>query len=376
MNDSSPTLGARLVDLLRKPVVWGVLAICLLLVVNLLKDPGYLAVRVNPATGNLAGNVLDILRASAPILMVAIGMSLVIATAGIDLSVGSVMAVSGAVSMEFLQSAAAPSSAGAMLAAVGLSIALGALVGTTSGLLVAYVGLQPFITTLVMMLAGRGLAKVITSGQNTTATNEQFRWIANGYVLGFPVVFLIAVVIVLLIMAVVRRSALGMMIVSIGINPRASRMAGIKPAGLLITVYALSGGLAAVAGIFAVSSVMTVDVSQTGYQMEMDAILAVVVGGGSLAGGKLSMGGAAVGALLIATLDKTVVFLGVPSSATPAFKAIVILVLFLLQADSVRGLLRTRAGRTRPPDIDLGGTGGAGLTGSAGATGTKASVPA
>lgn len=346
MNASTPTLTARLTELLRKPFVWGVLAILLLLVVNLLKDPSYLAIRVNPTNGNLAGNVLDILRASAPIVLVATGMSLVIATAGIDLSVGSVMAVAGATSMQYLQSADAASSMSAALTAMAMSIALGAVLGMVSGALVAYVGLQPFITTLVMMLAGRGLAKVITSGQNTTATNEQFRWLANGYVGGFPVVFLLALVIAILIMLVVRRSALGMMILSIGINPRASRMAGIKPAGLLITVYALSGVLAAIAGMFAVSSVMTVDVSQTGYQMEMDAILAVVVGGGSLAGGKLSMGGAVVGALLIATLDKTVVFLGVPSSATPAFKATVILVLFLLQADNVRGLLRSR--RPRP----------------------------
>lgn len=342
MNPTAPTLATRLLDLLRKPMFWGVVAILLLLVVNLLKDPSYLAIRVNPANGNLAGNVLDILRASAPILLVATGMALVIATAGIDLSVGSVMAVAGAVSMQYLQGVAAPDSLGAALAAIGMSIGFGAALGLVSGMLVAYVGLQPFITTLVMMLAGRGLAKVITSGQNTTATNEPFRWLANGYVAGFPVVFGLAVVIVVVIALVVRRTALGMMILSIGINPRASRMAGIKPAGLLLTVYALSGALAAIAGMFAVSSVMTVNVTQTGYQMEMDAILAVVIGGGTLAGGRLSIGGAAVGALLIATLDKTVVFLGVPSSATPAFKATVILVLFLLQADIVRDVLRRR----------------------------------
>lgn len=342
MNPTAPTLATRLLELLRKPMFWGVVAILLLLVVNLLKDPSYLAIRVNPANGNLAGNVLDILRASAPILLVATGMALVIATAGIDLSVGSVMAVAGAVSMQYLQGVAAPESLGAALAAIGMSIGFGAALGLVSGMLVAYVGLQPFITTLVMMLAGRGLAKVITSGQNTTATNEPFRWLANGYVAGFPVVFGLAVVIVVVIALVVRRTALGMMILSIGINPRASRMAGIKPAGLLLTVYALSGALAAIAGMFAVSSVMTVNVTQTGYQMEMDAILAVVIGGGTLAGGRLSIGGAAVGALLIATLDKTVVFLGVPSSATPAFKATVILVLFLLQADIVRDVLRRR----------------------------------
>ena len=342
MNPTRRSMGAQLSTLLRKPFFWGIVAIVLLLAVNVLKDPTYLAVRVNPATGNLAGNVLDILRASAPVLMVALGMALVIATAGIDLSVGSVMAVAGAVSMQYLFVAGQPTSVRAALVAVVMSLALGAALGTISGVLVARVGLQPFISTLVMMLAGRGLAKVITSGQNARATNEPFRQLANGYVFGFPVVFLLAVAIAVIVGLVVRRSALGLMIEAIGINPKASRLAGIRPAGLLITVYAVSGMLAAIGGMFAVSTVMVVDVSQTGYQMELDAILAVVIGGTSLAGGKFSLGGAAVGALLIATLDKTVLFLGVPSSATPAFKAVVIVVLCLLQSERVRGLLRLR----------------------------------
>src|SRR5690606_8894031 len=129
-----------------------------------LKDPTYLAIRTNPATGNLAGNLLDILRASAPILMIAVGMALVIATGGIDLSVGSLMVVAGAVSMEFLNPIADSSSVGAMLAAVGLALLLSGVLGAVNGVLVTVVGLQPFISTLVMMLAGRGVAKVITSG--------------------------------------------------------------------------------------------------------------------------------------------------------------------------------------------------------------------
>ena len=351
MTTTRSAITGRIAHLLRTPLFWGLVAIALLLMVNLLKDPTYLAIRMNPTTGNLAGNVLDILRASAPILMIALGMSLVIATAGIDLSVGSVMAVAGAVSMQYLLAAGAPTSVGAALIAVGLALALGTALGAVSGVLVAKVGLQPFITTLVMMLAGRGLAKVITSGRNTSATNEPFRQIANGYVFGFPVVFLAAVAIAVLVTVIVRRSALGLMIEAIGVNPRASRLAGIRPASLLITVYAVSGLLAAVAGLFSVSTVMTVDVSQTGNQMELDAILAVVIGGTSLAGGKFSLGGASVGALLIATLDKTVVFLGVPSSATPAFKAVVIVLLCLLQSQRVRNLVRLRR---RAPD-DAGG---------------------
>jgi len=323
-------------DLVRKPFFWGLVAILALLLLNVVMDPTYLAISVNPENGNLVGNLVDILRASAPILMIAVGMSLVIATGGIDLSVGSVMAVSGAVAMVFMKDAGQSDSVVVALGAIGLALAVSAVLGVVNGVLVAYIGLQPFISTLIMMLAGRGIAKVITEGQNTSATNEPFRWLANGFIIGLPVVFLLALAIVGVVGLVVRRSALGLMIEAIGINPKASRMAGIRPSGLLLTVYVLSAVLAGIAGIMSVGTVMTVDVSRTGYQMELDAILAVVIGGTSLSGGKFSIGGAVVGALLIATLDKTVVFLGVSSSATPAFKAIVIVILCLLQSDRVR----------------------------------------
>ncbi|MDT0158112.1 ABC transporter permease [Microbacterium sp. ARD32] len=336
-------------DVIHKPFFWGIVAIAALLVLNVIKDPGYLAVSINPNNGNLVGNLIDILRQAAPIMMIAIGMSLVIATAGIDLSVGSLMAVSGAVSMEFLRSAGDSSSLGAALAAVGLSLLITGILGAVNGILVAYVGLQPFIATLVLMLAGRGIAKVITGGQNTAASNDPYRWIANGYLVGIPVVFLLALAVVIAVGWVVRRSALGLMIEAIGINPRASRMAGIKPKGLLLTAYILSGVLAGVAGIMSVGSVMTVDISRTGYQLELDAILAVVIGGASLMGGKFSLSGAFVGALLIATLDKTVLFLGVSSSATPAFKALVIIAICLLQSQRVRAWFQRRRRRQADP---------------------------
>ncbi|SFR70341.1 monosaccharide ABC transporter membrane protein, CUT2 family [Agromyces sp. CF514] len=344
MSNAARTTWLR--ELIRKPFFWGVIAIFALLALNVLKDPNYLAITVNPVNGNLVGNVIDILRASAPILMIAVGMSLVIATGGIDLSVGSVMAVSGAVAMVFMKDAGQSGSVGVALGAIGLALLVSAILGAINGILVAYIGLQPFISTLIMMLAGRGIAKVITEGQNTSATNDPFRWIANGFVIGLPVVFLIAIAIVIVVGLVVRRSALGLMIEAIGINPKASRMAGIKPSGLLLTVYILSAVLAGVAGIMSVGTVMTVDVSRTGYQMELDAILAVVIGGTSLSGGKFSIGGAVVGALLIATLDKTIVFLGISSSATPAFKAIVIVVLCLLQSERVRSWF---VQRRKPP---------------------------
>ena len=349
MSASPNARSSRWIDVTHKPWFWGIVALFALISLNVLKDPAYLGLAINPNNGNLVGNVIDILKAAAPIMMIALGMALVIATGGIDLSVGSLMVVGGAVSMEFLRAVGDSTSLGVALAAAGLALLVTGVLGAVNGVLVAYVGLQPFIATLVLMLAGRGIAKVITGGQNTSASSEPFRWIANGYIIGFPVVFLIAVLIVVIVAAIVRRSALGLMIEAIGINPKASRMAGIKPRGLLLTTYIVSGVLAGVAGILSVGTVMTVDISRTGYQLELDAILAVVIGGASLAGGRFSLSGAFVGALLIATLDKTVVFLGISSSATPAFKAIVIVVLCLLQSDRVRGWFVRRRRMQLPP---------------------------
>ncbi len=336
----------RVKTALRTPWFWALVGIALLLLINTLKNPAYLAVSVNPTTGMLTGNVLDILRVSAPIIMIALGMTFVIATGGIDLSVGSMMAVGGAVAMETLSSLNGSSPIGAMFAAIGLALALAIVLGAINGFLVSVIGLQPFITTLIMMLAARGIARVITGGQNTNATNEPFRLLANGQILGIPTSFVLAIAIVVLIALAMRRTALGLMIESIGINPHASRLAGIRPRPILFGVYILSAALAAVGGLFSVSEVMTVSVGGTGNLMELDAILAVVIGGTSLAGGKFSIVGSTVGALLIATLNKTVLFLGIPAAATPAFKALVIIVLVLLQSERVRSWA---LGRSRSP---------------------------
>lgn len=342
---------SRLKASLRASWFWAIIGILLLLAINTIKDPSYLAIGTNPTTGMLTGNVLDILRVSAPIIMIALGMTFVIATEGIDLSVGSMMAVGGAVAMQTLSNLNEASSIGAMFQAIGLAVLLAVVLGAINGVLVAVVGLQPFITTLVMMMAARGIARVVTGGQNTNARNEPFRQLANGQILGVPTSFVLALIIVVLIALLMRRTALGLMIESIGINPQASRLAGIRPRPILIGVYVLSAALAAVGGMFNVAEVMTVNPSSTGNLMEMDAILAVVIGGTSLAGGKFSILGSTFGALLIATLNKTVVFLGVPSAATPAFKAVVIIALVLLQSERIRSLVVRRPKGPRSPVV-------------------------
>ena len=322
--------------MLSSNLTWSVLALILLIIICTIFDHGFLKLTWNTNTGGLSGPLITMLQESARYLMIATGMTLVISTAGIDLSVGSIMAVSGAAAMQLLTSGVN------VWLAILLSLLIGLAIGCFNGALVSILGLQPFITTLIMMLAGRGLAKVITSGQNTDAGSvaggEPLRWIANGFVLGIPVNFVIALLIVALVGVLARKTAMGMMIESVGINAEASRMTGIKPRRILFMVYAISGLLAAVAGLFATASVMRVDVVKTGQDLEMYAILAVVIGGTSLLGGKFSLAGSALGAVIIAMIRKTIITLGIDSAATPAFFAVVVIVICIMQAPKVHNL--------------------------------------
>ncbi|MFD0704417.1 ABC transporter permease [Alloscardovia venturai] len=322
--------------ILSSNLTWSVVALVLLIIICTLFDHSFLALRWNKNTGGLSGPLITMLQESARYLMIATGMTLVISTAGIDLSVGSVMAVSGAAAMQLLTSGAN------VWVAILVSLLIGLVLGMINGTLVSVLGLQPFITTLIMMLAGRGLAKVITSGQNTDASQlasgAPLRWFANGFILGIPVNFLLALLIVGIVGLVLRKSALGMMIESVGINSEASRMTGIKPRTILFLVYAISGFLASIAGLFATASVMRVDVVKTGQDLEMYAILAVVIGGTSLLGGKFSLTGSALGAVIIAMIRKTIITLGIDSAATPAFFAVVVIVICIMQAPKIHNL--------------------------------------
>ena len=332
--------GFSVQGLLKNQLVWTAFAIVALILVNRVFDSNFLNLTWNESTGGLAGPLITVISESARYLMIACGMTLVISTAGIDLSVGSVMAVAGAVAMQLLVDGTN------VFVAILIALVFGAILGSINGALVSLVGLQPFITTLIMMLAGRGMAKVITSGQNADASAvagaEPLAWIGSGSILGLPANFVIAIVLVVLVGVLVRKTALGMMIESVGINPEASRMSGIKPKQILFIVYVISGLLAAIAGLFATSSVMRVDVTATGQDLEMYAILAVVIGGTSLLGGKFSLVGSSLGAVIIALIRKTIITLGINSAATPAFFAVVVIAICVIQAPKVRNFMAER----------------------------------
>jgi simple sugar transport system permease protein len=319
----------------------------LLLVLNLTKTPDFFSIRVQD--GHLYGSLIDILRNGAPTLIVAIGMTLVIATRGIDLSVGAVMAIAGAVALSQIAASDNPESLAVVLSALGSAVIVCLLIGVFNGFLVAVVGIQPIVATLIFMTAGRGIAMLITGGQITTVTSAPYKTIASGYWLGLPVAALIAAFFFAVTALMTRRTALGVLIESVGINPSASRLAGVRARTIIWTVYIICAAFACIAGFIKSSDIMAADSNNAGLFIELDAILAVVIGGTSLAGGRFSLGGTLVGALFLATLAATIPNIGIPSETNYLFKAVVVIVVCLLQSPKARAALSVR--RHRAPVV-------------------------
>ncbi|WP_243074386.1 ABC transporter permease [Microbacterium sp. SS28] len=332
--------------IVRHRLFWPVVALLTLIVINTIARPQFILVTVRE--GELYGALIDILRNSAPLMLVALGMTIVIATRGIDLSVGAVMAVSGAVALTIIDGSADPGSVGTVAVAVLAAIAVSLVLGSWNGFLVSIVGIQPIIATLVLMLAGRGVALLITGGFITTVNSAPYSFIATGYLVALPVAFLIAAFAVATLAVVERRTALGVLTEAVGINPEASRLAGVRARGIIFSAYVLSGVLAGVAGIIYSANIRAADANAAGLFIELYAILAVVLGGTSLLGGKFTIAGTVVGVLTIQTLESTILFLGVPSAQSPVFFAIVVIVVVVVQSPRlhawVRGILKSRAG--------------------------------
>ncbi|GAA3752774.1 ABC transporter permease [Micromonospora maritima] len=319
---------------------WPVVVLVALVVANTVYRPGFLSVQVRD--GHLYGSLIDILRLSAPLILVALGMTLVIATGGIDLSVGSLCAISGAVACLYISRQPDQNSMGGVLTALALGLAVALVLGAWNGVLVAVIGIQPIIATLILMVAGRGLAQLITEGQILTINSSPYKAIGVGHLLTLPLAIFIALAAALLIAAVTRRTALGLIVESVGGNARASRLAGIRSARITFLVYVISAACAAVAGFMMTANVSSADGNAAGLWVELDAILAVVIGGTSLAGGRFSLGGTILGALLIQTLTTTVYAMNISPQTSLLFKAVVVIAVCLIQAPGFRARFTRR----------------------------------
>ncbi|NIZ12784.1 ABC transporter permease [Phaeobacter sp. HF9A] len=306
-----------------------ILGVALLLNVIVLPDFFHIDFR----NGRMFGNLIDVLNRGAPVALLAIGMTLVIATRGIDLSVGAVMAISGAVAASMVVDGHGWGTA--LLAA----LATGGLCGMWNGVLVAVLRIQPIVATLVLMVAGRGIAQLITEGKILTFMNEGLIHLGAGTIAGVPTPILIWIVLGVLMMLAVRRTALGMLIESIGINERSSRLAGINSRVLLICVYLVSGFCAALAGVIVAADIKGADANNAGLWLELDAILAVVIGGNSLLGGRFSILASLIGALIIQSVNSVILLSGLPPEFNLVIKALLILAILVIQSPRISYLL-------------------------------------
>ncbi|WP_423209853.1 ABC transporter permease [Paracoccus yeei] len=320
-------------------------ALAVVLVLIGLVSPGFFSVTVQ--NGRLYGSLIDVGVRVAPVALLAIGMTLVIATRGIDLSVGAVMAITGAVAATLVADGQP------VPVVLAVSLALGLLCGLWNGVLVAFLDIQPIIATLILMVAGRGIAQLVTGGVILTFNSDAFSFLGSGAVLGVPMPILIWLAMGAAVGLAVRRTALGLLIEAVGINRRAAMLVGVRARFLILATYAISGLCAAMAGMIVTADIHGADANNAGLWLELDAILAVVIGGTSLAGGRFSITASLIGALIIQALNTGILMSGWPPEFNLIVKAVVIVAILTLQSPAVADqvtMLKGLTARRRAPE--------------------------
>lgn len=303
--------------------------LAIIMCLNWLAFPGFFDLRLQD--GRLFGSLIDVLNRGAPVAILAIGMTAVIASRGVDLSVGAVMAMAGAVA------ATMTVDGHALPVVVAAALATGIACGLLNGLLVAVLDLQPIVATLILMVAGRGIAQLITEGVIVTFVEPGLIFFGTGSFLSLPMPVVIAAVLAFVAVFIVRRTGLGLLIELIGVNRTASSYAGINSRGLLILVYTFCGFCAALAGIIAAADIRGADANNAGLWLELDAILAVVIGGTSLLGGRFSILMSVLGAIIIQSMNTGILISGFPPEYNLIVKACVIIMILLAQSASLSG---------------------------------------
>ncbi len=300
------------------PTYGALAALVLLFIINAVATPNFLDVN----------NFRNILLQVAPTVLVATGMTLVIATGGIDLSVGSLMAISSAV--------AAVSLGRGVVVAMLLALVLATVVGTLNGALISGFRIQPIIVTLASLITGRGVAQVISNGgQLIPFDNPRFAWLGQGYLGPVPVQVVVMALVVAAAIFVMRATSFGRYVAAVGGNEAAARLAGVRVQRTKIAVYALSGLLAGLAGLIETARLSASDAQKVGLNIELDAIAAVVVGGTPLTGGRATVVGTLIGALIMQMITTSFNMNGVSFSWALVIKAAIIVVAVYIQRPKV-----------------------------------------
>ena len=322
-------------------------ALSLILLFDFIFIPGFF--NIENRDGNLHGSLVDILRNGSTVMLLAIGMTLVIATGGVDLSVGATMAIAASVAGILMNPSALRNEVffvtdpnytfQPLWLVIVAALIVSLLCGLWNGLLVAYMRIQPMVATLILMISGRGIAQLITNGLRVQITYRPYAFIGQGWIV-LPFSLYIVAIVFVITWLMTRKTAIGMFIESVGINFRSSFFSGVDEKKIKLLVYTFCGFCAGIAGLVASSNVKTSDANNIGLTTELDAILAVVIGGTAMAGGRFSLLASMVGALVMQAITQSMYAIGVPAFALQAIKAIVVVFVILLYSDQVRGFVQ------------------------------------
>lgn len=319
-------------------ILYPLLAFAAILLFNLFFTEGFFSLEIK--NGHLFGSLIDIFNRGAPIMLITIGMTLVYATGGVDLSVGAIIAISGAMAAQlirpdYVKGILEYGDQTSLIIILIVPLALSVILGLWNGFLVAYIGVQPIIATLILMTVGRGIAQLITRGQIIVFEHPPFQFIGSGFFLGLPFPIVLVIFLFILTWTLTRKTSMGLFIEASGANSKASRYMGIQVRLIKTFTYGFSGFCAGLAGLIITADIKAADANNAGIFMELDAIAAVIIGG-TINGGRFSMAGALIGALIIQSLTTTIITRGVPPQVVLVFKAVIIIIVALIQSGKLR----------------------------------------
>jgi simple sugar transport system permease protein len=347
MNPDLRKLKNAVIAVSKKQLFLPVFALCIVLIVNVVKTPTFFNISIQ--NGVLYGYIVDIINRASELIILAVGMTLVIATGGIDISVGAVGAVAAAVCVRLLGSSY-DAFATPLFLSIGIALLAGIACGAFNGFLVSRLKIQAMVATLILFTAGRGIAQLISAreiggkmvpGQILYVRMESFKAIGGflpGVVVPTPVFIALGVVIIAYF--ILTRTALGLYVKTVGINSKAGRLVGINSTFIIFMCYLICGFTAAIAGVVTSSRIYSSDANNIGLYMELDAILAVALGGNSLSGGKFSLLGSVIGAITIQALTTSLYAMGITADQLPVYKAIVVILIVSIQSDQLKHWIR------------------------------------
>ncbi len=338
----------KLSNFMKSQMFWPLVILAIMLLFNAIFTKNFFSITM--MEGHLYGSIIDILKNVAPLALLSIGLTLVIATGGIDISVGSVVAISGALACSILDGRLGIFNHSFFFSLV-VAIGAGILCGIWNGILVAKIKIQPIVATLILMTAGRGIAQLITRGKivtiNSAPAMPQYYFLGAGYFLTIPFAIFIVAFVLAAVLFFIKKTAFGLFLEALGVNSKASSLVGVNVDNIKLIVYSISGLMAGIAGILISSNIKGADCNNAGLFIELDAILSVAIGGTSLSGGRFSIPASLIGALIIQCLTTSILALGVPPQTIALVKAVVVVCICLFQSQEFRQSVTKRFAKSK-----------------------------